>query len=79
LYAPVTPAQLDFPALYPLANQPKEPNTSAYVAVGLLGVGGFLAGAGVATAARKLRKAEPTGVGTERVTTSRPEADDEGH
>ena len=76
LYSPVTPAQLDFPALYPVAQQPRQPNTSEYVAVGLLGVGGFLAGAGVAAAARRLR-ADKAVVATRGDTTRQAEAGDE--
>ena len=51
----------DFPLIYADADKPRQPNTSTYVAVGLIGVGGFLAGAGVAAAARKLnsKKGKP--------------------
>jgi hydrogenase small subunit len=59
LFAPVEPADLDYPALYASAEQEMRPNTDTYVAVGLLGAGGFLAGLGVAAAAKKLKAQEP--------------------
>lgn len=73
LFRPVEPAQLDFPALFPLADQPRERNTSDYVAIGLIGAGGFLAGAGVAAAARKLRKTGEARVRTDAAGASRQE------
>ncbi len=58
LFAPVEPARLDFPAMYPPTHKDearKRADADTYVTVGLIGVGGFLAGVGVAAAARKLK------------------------
>ena len=58
LFARVEPSQLGFPALFP---EPAPANASEagvgqYVAIGLLGVGGFAAGLGVSAVAHRLQK-----------------------
>lgn len=60
LFAPVEPAQLAFPGVYPATERDgrKQADADTYVTVGLIGVGGFLAGVGVTAAAKKLRSQE---------------------
>lgn len=57
MFDTVTPAQMTFPGTYPsdLLGDRNQVNTDAYAAVGMIGVAGFLAGAGVTAAARRLR------------------------
>jgi hydrogenase small subunit len=56
MFTPIEPAQLPVPAAYPPAHveTAKKVDTGTYVTLGLIGGGAFLAGAGVALAARKL-------------------------
>jgi hydrogenase small subunit len=58
MFTPVEPAQFDFPTVFPSVGSQgtrKEADADTYTAVGLIGVGGFLAGAGVVAAAKKLK------------------------
>ena len=57
MFAPVQPAQLTFPGTYPTTDRTgrKQADSDTYAAVGMIGVGGFLAGVGVATAIRKMK------------------------
>ncbi|NOX56677.1 MAG: hydrogenase small subunit [Planctomycetes bacterium] len=59
LFAPVTPAQLSFPEVYPPARadivERQQADKSTYATLGMIGVAAFLAGAGVTAAARKLK------------------------
>lgn len=60
LFAPVEPAQLTFAGLYPStdAAAPRQADSNTYAAVGMIGAAAFLAGVGVASAARHLRTEE---------------------
>jgi hydrogenase small subunit len=57
LFATVTPAQLTFPGTYPSTTKEvnKQADSNTYAAIGMIGVAAFLAGVGVATAAKKLQ------------------------
>ena len=57
MFTPVEPAYLGLPASYPPVAQAgfKKADADTYATVGLIGVGGFLAGVGVTAAAKKLR------------------------
>jgi hydrogenase small subunit len=61
MFTPVEPGQLTFPGTYPsmARTERKRGDADTYAAVGMIGVGGVLAGVGVAEAARRLR---PRGV-----------------
>jgi hydrogenase small subunit len=59
LYQPVEPAQLTFPASYPPSTPDQDrrkADADTYTTVGLIGLGGFLAGLGTAVASRRLKK-----------------------
>jgi hydrogenase small subunit len=60
LFEPVEPAQLTFGAAYPAAGTAgrRQADANTYAAVGMIGAAAFLAGAGVASAARKLQGEE---------------------
>lgn len=54
LFSPVEPDSLDFPALYPPTHRQearKRADADTYITLGLIGVGGFLAGLGAVAAA----------------------------
>lgn len=57
LFTPVHASQLTFPGIYPSteAQIGKQADSNTYAAIGMIGAAAFLAGAGVATAARKLQ------------------------
>jgi hydrogenase small subunit len=58
LFTPVEAAALNFPDVYPIGEgieARKQADADTYATVGLIGVSGFLAGVGVATAACKLK------------------------
>jgi hydrogenase small subunit len=61
LFQPIEPSELSFAGTYPSAGQEarRQADANTYAAVGMIGAAAFLAGVGVATAARKLQ-AEPT-------------------
>ena len=62
LFAPVTPAQLSFPEVFPPARadivEHRQADKSTYATLGMIGVAAFLAGAGVTAAARQLKAQE---------------------
>ncbi len=69
MFEPVKPADMAFPGTYPVTNDgvKKEADFDTYATVGMIGVGGFLAGAGVVAAGKQLNgdksgksKADPT-------------------
>jgi hydrogenase small subunit len=64
LFRPVQPVQLTFPGTYPPAAgaAPRQADANTYAAVGMIGAAAFLAGVGVATAARKLPPTEDEAV-----------------
>jgi hypothetical protein len=58
VFAPVEPASMSFPALYPCtddATARRKADTDTYATLGLIGVGAFAAGVGVTHTARKLK------------------------
>ncbi|MFO0838584.1 MAG: hydrogenase small subunit [Phycisphaerae bacterium] len=57
LFRPVEPAELTFPGTYPATtkDERRQADSNTYAAVGMIGTAAFLAGVGVATAARKLQ------------------------
>lgn len=55
MFAPIEPSQMGYPEIFPTADADGKAATDPYIAVGMIGAGGFLAGLGVATAARKLK------------------------
>lgn len=64
LFRPIQPAQLTFPGTYPSTakDTPRQADANTYAAVGMIGAAAFLAGVGVASAARRLQ-GEPAEVG----------------
>lgn len=67
MFRAVSPAQLSFPGLYPsgVGKRANRSDADTYAAVGMIGVAGFLAGAGVTAAARKLRPQPAEAAGDE--------------
>lgn len=56
MFEPVKPADMAFPGTYPVTNDGvrKEADVDTYATIGLIGVGGFLAGAGIMAAGKQL-------------------------
>lgn len=56
LFKPVEPAQLTFPGTYPSTAKDgaRQADANTYAAVGMIGTAAFLAGVGIATAARRI-------------------------
>jgi len=63
LFQAVSPAQLTFPGTYPSTEKDgrHQADANTYAAIGMIGVAAFLAGVGVATAAKKLQPESAAG------------------
>lgn len=63
LFRPIQPVQLTFPGTYPSTakDAARQADANTYAAVGMIGAAAFLAGVGVATAARRIQAAPGEG------------------